>query len=113
MGNDKTTLDTTVLMVLDTMPKFRGGDKEYMSYLNNNLKFPPAAIEKKISGKVYISFIVEPNGTLSNITILKGLSPDIDNEIFRAFSVMPRWIPGIQNGLLARVKIVMPINIGD
>ncbi len=104
--------DTNVLFVVDTMPKYRGGDKEYMMFVKNNTNFPPSAIEKKLSGKVFISFIVEPNGTLSNITLLKGLSPEVDAEILRIFSIMPRWIPGIQNGRLVRVKLNMPISIG-
>jgi antitoxin component YwqK of YwqJK toxin-antitoxin module len=103
--------DTTVLLVADKMPQFRDGNFGMMMFIKENANFPPASMDN-LNGKVFLSIVVEPNGSLSNITLLKGLKPEIDAELLRVFSFMPRWIPGFQGGNLARVKMIMPVKIG-
>lgn len=111
LGNEKIALDTNVSLVVEVMPQFRDGVESMKLFIKNNALYPPSVTQNKTAGKVFISFIVEPNGTLSNITILKGVSSEVDNEILRVFSIMPRWIPGIQGGKPVRVKLNMPISI--
>ena len=109
--NNTIAIDTTILLIIDNMPQYREGLEGAMMYIKNNINMPTTTTGGKISGKIFVSFVVEPIGTLSNIILLKGLSTDIDNEIIRIFNKMPRWIPGYQNGRLVRVKVNMPISI--
>ena len=111
--NNIIAIDTTILLVVDNMPQYREGLEGAMMYIKNNINIPTTTNGEKTNGKIFVSFVVEPNGTLSNIFLLKGLSTDIDNEMLRIFNKMPRWIPGYQNGRLVRVKVNMPILIGD
>lgn len=74
-----------------------------------NLIYPISATEKGIQGNVVVQFVVEKNGMVTNPTILKGVSPELDAEALRVISSMPRWIPGRQGGRPVRVKYVIPI----
>ena len=86
---------------------FPGGDKELSDFLVENIKFPndPADVQ----GKVYLSFIVEKDGSLTNIKVLRGLYRPIDEEAIRVVKLMPKWIPGKHNGKIVRQKYTLPI----
>ena len=101
--------DTTIYDKVDIMPEFPGGMHELMAYLNSNLIYPKKAIEDKLSGRVTIKFVVEKDGSLSNITFIREISPELDAEALRVVQSMPKWIPGKQGGNAVRVWIVLPI----
>lgn len=95
------------------MPYFPGGEKALLKYLSKNLKFPRQEIESQTTGKVYVSFIIENNGKLSDIKVLRGLGYYFDKEAIRLVENMPNWIPGINHGKVARVQFVLPIEFSS
>lgn len=92
---------------IDQPAHFPGGDKELADFLVENIKFPndPADVQ----GKVYLSFIVEKDGSITNIKVLRGLYRPIDEEAIRVVKLMPKWIPGKHNGEIVRQKYTLPI----
>ena len=95
--------------VVEEPPSFPGGQTSLMSWLAENIHCPSTC--KSISGRVVLSFIVETDGTLSNIQIVRKLDTEFDEEFIRAVKAMPKWIPGKQNGQAVRVKYKMPLTI--
>ena len=80
-----------------------------MKWLTRNLRYPTSAEEKKIEGKVIVSFIVNKNGSISDIKIIKSLDPDCDSEVLRVMKKMPKWKPGTEKGRPVRSEYVIPI----
>jgi protein TonB len=95
---------------LDVMPTPVGGDAAWAKFLNKNLRFPAAAQEDGISGKVFLSFIIEKDGHLSNITVDRPAGHGFDEEALRVLKLAKAWKPGMQNGQAVRVKYSIPIN---
>ena len=95
--------------VVEEPPSFPGGQTALMSWLAENIHCPSTC--KSISGRVVLSFIVETDGTLSNIQIERKLDTEFDEEFIRAVKAMPKWIPGKQNGQAVKVKYKMPLTI--
>jgi len=95
--------------LLDEAPSFPGGDSLFMQYLKENIKYPKDALDNQISGRVFISFIVENDGSLSGLEILKGLGYGCDEEVRSAFSNMPPWSSGKIRGNAVRVKLIIPV----
>jgi protein TonB len=95
---------------LDVMPMPVGGDAAWAKFLNKNLRFPAAAQEDGISGKVFLSFIIEKDGHLSNITVDRPAGHGFDEEALRVLKLAKAWKPGMQNGQAVRVKYSIPIN---
>ena len=91
------------------MPSFPGGLSEMHNYLVNNINYPGEAREISIQGTVYLSFIVEPDGSISNITILRGIGGGCEEEALRVVKSMPKWVPGKQNGHPVRVMLTLPV----
>jgi TonB family protein len=106
--NDSIPEDEKVFLAVEQQAEFPGGMAGLMDFLKNNTKFPPEA-RKKMEGKVFVKFIVEIDGSISNIEVVKGLSPSLDQESIRLVSVFPRWIPGKQNQKAVRSQFVLPI----
>lgn len=107
------TGDNTVytdFVALEVQPDFPGGMDKFYKYLSKAIRFPEAAQEAKISGKVFLSFIIEKNGTLTDIKIERKLGYGTDEEAVRVLTASPKWMPGIQNGKAVRVKYNIPIN---
>tara|TARA_B110000014_G_C20017887_1_gene527967 strand:+ start:176 stop:868 length:693 start_codon:yes stop_codon:yes gene_type:complete len=94
---------------VSTMPKFPGGNPELFDFLNSNIKYPEISIKNNSQGKVIIEFVVEENGEISNIKVLKGVDPFIDAESIRVVNQMPKWIPGKQLDKKVRVRQRLPI----
>jgi TonB family protein len=90
-------------------PRFKGGDEERIKFLIKNIKYPKAASRDGIQGMVALSFVIEKDGTLSNIRIIKSVHPLLDDEALRVMRLMPAWIPGKQDGENVRVQFNMPI----
>ena len=107
-GND--SLDINTYVMAEEMPEFSGGEAALRNFLSNTVKYPLVAAEKGIQGKVYVKFILEKDGTVSNITIATSVHPLLDLEAIRVISLMPKWIPGRQKGKPVRVSYTVPIN---
>ena len=101
--------ENTVFEYVEQMPSFPGGDAALMQYLSKNIKYPPLAEENGIQGRVICSFVVERDGSVSDIRIKRSVDPSLDKEAMRVVSAMPRWIPGRQNGQNVRVKYTLPV----
>jgi protein TonB len=102
------TVHTTV--GLDVMPEPVGGEKAWAKFLNKNLRFPYEAQQAGVSGRVILSFIIEKDGSLSNITIERAAGNGFDEEALRVLKLAKAWKPGMQNGQPVRVKYDIPIN---
>ena len=95
--------------IVDEMPSFPGGLTALMNYLRTNTRYPAAAQIAGIEGRVIVSFIVEPNGSVSNIEIVGSVDTDLDQEALRVVRQMPKWKAGKQDGSTVRVKFHLPI----
>ena len=94
---------------VEQMPQFPGGEAELMKYISNNIKYPPIAAENGIEGRVVVRFVVEKNGKVSDINILRSVDPSLDKEAARVIRSMPTWIPGMQNGRNVAVYYTLPV----
>jgi len=95
---------------VEKMPEPYGGAAAWSKFLNKNLKYPDMAVDSHIQGKVWVSFIVEKDGHLSNIVVERGLGYGTTEEAIRVLKMAPAWKPGIQNGQPVRVRYTLPIN---
>ena len=105
----KPEVSTKVFDVVEEMPSFPGGNGALMSYLNGNTKYPVVAQENGVQGKVIISFVVERDGSISDVRVARSVDPSLDREAQRVVKSMPRWTPGKQNGQTVRVKYTVPV----
>jgi protein TonB len=101
--------ETKVFDVVEQMPSFPGGDAELMKYLNTHIKYPVVAEENGIQGRVIATFVVERDGSISDVKVVKSVDPSLDKEAIRVLKGMPKWIPGKQNGSAVRVKYTVPV----
>lgn len=95
--------------VVEVMPEYPGGENEMMKFLAENIKYPTAAKENGISGKVFITFVVEKNGLITDVKILRGIGGGCDEEAIKVIKLMPKWKPGTQRGQAVRVQYNVPI----
>lgn len=95
--------------VVEQMPEFPGGMKELMTYLKDNIKYPKAAQDKKVQGRVIVQFVVEKDGTPTEFNVVRSVDPDLDAEALRVLGGMPKWKPGMQKGQVVRVKYTVPV----
>ena len=91
------------------MPSFPGGQGALMQYLANNIKYPVVAQENGVQGRVVVSFVVERDGSITDVQVVRSVDPSLDREAQRVVRNMPRWIPGKQNGQAVRVKYNVPV----
>lgn len=96
----------------DTPPEFPGGMKKFYEYLGASIKYPESAAKNKLEGRVFLSYIVEKDGKISNVKVEKGLNAAMDAEAVRVLTESPDWIPGKVNNTAVRVKFNIPINFG-
>ena len=101
--------EEVIFQVVEEMPQFPGGMAEAMKFLARNMKYPTAAQQAKIEGRVIVQFVVGRDGSVKNVEVLRGVSPELDAEAVRVVSMMPKWIPGKQRGKAVAVKYTMPI----
>ncbi|MBW8330841.1 MAG: energy transducer TonB [Prolixibacteraceae bacterium] len=104
--------DTTseAFFVVEQMPEFPGGQLALRKYLANSIKYPVIAQENGIQGKVFINFVVDKDGGISNVKVFRGVDASLDKEAMRVVRAMPKWIPGRQGGQPVRVSYTVPIN---
>jgi TonB family protein len=91
------------------MPEFVGGKQKLLDYLNRELRYPVDARKNRVQGTVYVNFIVEEDGTITNVYVVRSLNTDYDKEAIRVIRSMPKWVAGQQNGHPVRVKMTLPI----
>ncbi|MEZ5083831.1 MAG: TonB family protein [Bacteroidales bacterium] len=102
-------IDKTYSADIERMPEFPGGDEARLRFLRDSLEYPIDARLKGIQGRVYVTFVVEKDGSISEVKILKGIGYGCDEEAIRVVKSMPNWIPGIQEGKPVRVQFNMPL----
>ena len=105
----KPEVATKVFDVVEEMPSFPGGSAALMSYLSSNTKYPVVAQENGVQGRVIVSFVVERDGSISDVKVARSVDPSLDREAQRVVKSMPRWKPGKQNGSAVRVKYTVPV----
>jgi protein TonB len=98
-----------VFMVVEEQPSFPGGEQARMRYLSNNIDYPQLARESGIQGTVYVTFVVEKDGSITDVRVLRGIGGGCDKEAIRVVKEMPRWEAGMQRGKPVRVQFNMPI----
>ncbi len=98
-----------VFLVVEQPPEFEGGLEAMYKYLSKNVKYPASARRMNIEGSVFVGFVVDADGKISEASIIKGISADCDKEALRVVQAMPKWRPGKQSGRPVRVKYVLPI----
>ncbi|HOF21765.1 MAG TPA: energy transducer TonB [Bacteroidales bacterium] len=91
--------------LVEVMPSFRGGDiNRFREWVQKRTNYPQEALDKKIQGRIFLTFIVEADGAVSNVTVVKGVDPLIDDEAVKAIAASPKWTPGLQRGQPVRVR---------
>lgn len=111
-GGDEVIENTApqeIFTIVEEQPTFGAGEEGRQKFLGENIKYPDLARENGIQGIVYVTFVVEPDGSISNVQVLKGIGAGCDEEAMRVVKMMPKWTPGKQRGKNVRVKINMPI----
>ena len=101
--------ETKVFDVVEQMPEFPGGAAALMKWLSDNIKYPSIAEENGIQGRVVCTFVVERDGSVTDIQVARSVDPSLDKEAIRVLKKMPKWIPGKQNGSAVRVKYTVPV----
>ena len=108
MAQEKKVADNKIYDTPEVMPEYPGGMQAMMNFIGENVKYPEDAMEKNISGKVFVTFVVEKDGTVSEAKVVKGVCESIDNEALRVVNAMPKWTPGMMDGKNVRVKYTLP-----
>lgn len=102
-------VEAEIFTVVEQMPEFPGGAAEMTRFIQKNIKYPMMARESDIQGRVYINFVVEPDGSVSNVTVMRGIGGGCDEEAVRIVNMMPKWNPGKQRGIVVRCSFTVPI----
>ena len=98
-----------VFDVVEQMPEFPGGQAELLKWISEHIKYPAVAEENGIQGRVVATFVVERDGSVTDVKVVRSIDPALDKEAIRVLKQMPKWIPGKQNGSAVRVKYTVPV----
>jgi protein TonB len=101
--------EQTIFEVVEKMPSFPGGNSAMMQYLSKNIKYPTISQENGVQGRVIVQFVVNRDGSIVDIKVLRGVDPYLDKEAVRVVSAMPKWTPGEQRNKPVRVKYTLPV----
>lgn len=96
--------------VVEDMPAFPGGMEAMIQFISSNIKYPADAKKQKVDGRVLVNFVVEKDGSITEVKVIKPAFPSLDAEAIRVVKAMPKWKPGYQRGKAVRVQFTMPIN---
>ncbi len=102
--------DAPVFFIVEDMPEFPGGEEALRKYIAQSVKYPVIAQENGIQGRVYVSFVVNTKGKVTDVKIARGVDPNLDKEAIRVVQAMPAWKPGKQRGKAVKVSYTVPIN---
>lgn len=103
-------LDPIDFAVVEEKPVFPGGDAALMKFIADNTRYPEIARENGIQGKVFVQFVIDENGRVTNVSIARGVDPYLDQEALRVVRMIPNWTPGRQRGRAVPVNFIVPIN---
>jgi len=106
---DEEIEEEQIFLVVENMPEFPGGESAMYKFIGKNIEYPRMAKESGISGRVFVTFVVEKDGSVTDVKILRGIGGGCDEEAVRVIKKMPRWSPGKQRGKPVRVQYRMPI----
>ena len=95
--------------IVETPPSYPGGINALTDFLQKQLKYPPKALKKKIEGTVYVRFIVNRDGDVVEVEVVRGVNEDLDKEAVRVVKMMPKWSPGTQKGVPVRARYTLPV----
>ncbi len=98
-----------IFVVVENQPEFPGGNAAMMKFLSDNIKYPVIAQENGIQGRVICNFVVERDGSITDVQVVRGVDPSLDREAVRVIQQMPRWTPGKQRGQAVRVRFTLPV----
>ena len=98
-----------IFVVVEQQPEFPGGMSALMKFLSDNIKYPVIAQENGIQGRVITNFVVERDGSITDVNVVRGQDPSLDKEAVRVIKTMPRWKPGQQRGKPVRVRFTLPV----
>ena len=107
---EKEKEDTQVFFIVEDMPEFPGGMAALQKFIAQSIKYPVIAQENGIQGKVFVNFVVNTDGSVTNAKIARGVDPSLDKEALRVVMSLPKWKPGRQGGKPVRVSYTVPIN---
>lgn len=107
---DESNVEDPIVLVPEIDPEFPGGISALYRFLRDNLVYPEDARNMRIQGKVFVTFIIEKDGSVTHIRVLRPLGYGLDEEVVRVLKIMPRWKPGVQGGLKARVQYNLPVS---
>jgi protein TonB len=99
-----------IFVAVEQQPEFPGGTAALMKWLASNVRYPQMALENGISGRVIVKFVVEKDGSVSGVTLVRGVDKDLDREAIRVVKSMPKWQPGKNNGQAVRCYFNLPVN---
>lgn len=109
-AQEKAEVQEELFQAVDEMPEYPGGQDSLLSFISKNVEYPVAAQEKEIEGKVYIGFVVDETGTVTNAKVLRGVDPDLDKEALRVINLLEKWTPGKEKGKAVKVEYTFPIS---
>jgi protein TonB len=102
--------ESQVFFIVEDMPEFPGGELALRKFIANAIKYPVIAQENGIQGKVYVNFVVDKDGSITNAKIARGVDPSLDKEALRVVNSLPKWKPGMQRGKPVKVSYTVPIS---
>ncbi len=105
----ETPVQAEIFTVVEEQPSYPGGEEARIGYLQQNIKYPEEAKELGIQGKVFVTFVVEVDGSITDVRVLRGIGGGCDEEAIRVVKSMPKWVPGKQRGVPVRVQFNLPI----
>ena len=107
---EEEVVEAEIFTIVEEMPEFPGGMTKLADYLAKNIKYPQMARESGIQGRVFVQFVVEPDGSVSNVAVMRSLGGGCDEEAMRVVKSMPKWKSGKQRGKPVRVSYILPVN---
>lgn len=108
--NEIDSMDNTVYHVIETQPQFPGGTNGLMSWLSHNINYPEKAYKENIQGQVIVQFVIDLDGHVTDVKVVRGVDPSLDAEAIRVIKSMPLWLPAIQDGKPVKVRFTLPIS---
>jgi periplasmic protein TonB len=109
VDEEESAEEVQIFMVVESMPEFPGGESALYGYLAENIKYPQMAKESGIQGRVFVTFVVERDGRVTDVRVLRGIGGGCDEEAIRVVQNMPKWTPGKQRGKSVRVQYNLPV----
>ena len=107
---EEEVVEAEIFTIVEEMPEFPGGMQKLADYLAKNIKYPQMARESGIQGRVFVNFVVETDGSVSKVNVMRSLGGGCDEEAMRVVKSMPKWKPGKQRGKPVRVSYILPVN---